>query len=102
NPDATPVGLRESNPIDITTGVRPYANSFPYLTFINRISNQARSNYDSLQSTLTKRYSHGLSFTAGYTYGHGLDNGSLNRFGYLPQHCRNPGSEYASVDVDVR
>jgi Carboxypeptidase regulatory-like domain/TonB dependent receptor len=96
------LGFRDINQIDITTGARPYADKFPYLKFINRISNQARSNYDSLQTTLTKRASHGLSFTAGYTYGHGLDNGSLNRFGYLPQDSRNPGAEYASGDFDVR
>ena len=71
--------------------VRPYASKFPYLQFINQTTNDARSNYDSLQTTLTKRVSHGLSFTAGYTYGHGLDNGSLNRFGNLPQNSLNPG-----------
>jgi hypothetical protein len=46
--------------------------------------------------------SHGLSFTGGYTYGHGLDNGSENRFGPLPQDSRNPLAEYASSDFDVR
>ena len=45
------------------------------------MTNDVRSNYNSLQATLTKRMSHGLSFIAGYTYAHGLDNGSLNRFG---------------------
>jgi hypothetical protein len=75
---------------------------FPWLNFINQMSNDGRSNYHSLQTTLTKRTSHGLSFTAGYTYGHGLDNGSLNRAGYLPQDSTNPGAEYASGDFDVR
>jgi hypothetical protein len=78
------------------------ANPFPYLNFINQESNDAHSNYDSLQVTLTKRISHGLSFIAGYTYGHGLDNNSLNRSSYLPQDSTNPGAEYGSSDFDMR
>src|SRR5712671_4791869 len=78
------------------------ATRFPYLGFINRMSNDARSNYHSLQATLTKRISHGFSFVAGYTYGHGLDNNSLNRTAYLPQDSSNPGAEYGSGDFDVR
>jgi len=81
---------------------RPYATKFPYLKYINRTVNDGRSNYNSLQTTLTKRLSYGLNFTAGYTYGHGLDNGSLSRFGNLPQNSLNPGAEYASSDYDVR
>src|SRR4029077_19806923 len=69
---------------------------------INQTTNDAVSNYHSLQATLTKRLSHGLSFTTGYTYGHGLDNGSLNRFGNLPQNSFNPAAEYGSSDSDVR
>src|SRR4029077_20527095 len=84
------------------TGLRPYAASFNYLKFIDQVSNDSRSHYNSLQATLTERVTHGLSFTAGYTYGHGLDNGSENRFGPLPQDSRNPDAEYASSDFDVR
>jgi hypothetical protein len=95
-------GFVDLNVIDIATGQRPYATKFPYLRFINQTTNDARSNYHSLQSTLTKRLSHGLSFTTGYTYGHGLDNGSLNRFGNLPQNSFNPNAEYGNSDSDVR
>src|SRR2546425_7332499 len=94
--------FRDINQINPATGVRPYAAKFPYLKFINQASNGAYSNYNSLQATLTKRFSRGLSFLAGYTYGHGLDNGSLNRFGTLPQNSLNPGAEYASSDFDIR
>jgi hypothetical protein len=66
------------------------------------MTNDVRSNYNSLQATLTKRMSHGLSLIAGYTYAHGLDNGSLNRFGLLPQNSYNPGAEYGNSDFDVR
>jgi opacity protein-like surface antigen len=91
NPDATAVQQ-----------ARPYFSSRPYLQFINRTVNDADSHYNSLQATLTQRLSHGFSLTAGYTYGHGLDNGSLNRFGTQPQDSFDPRGEYASSDFDIR
>jgi hypothetical protein len=98
------IGFRDANqcaPDPTGNCVRPYAQ-FPYLGFINQATNYAYSNYNSLQTTLTKRLSNGLNFTAGYTYGHGLDNGSLNRFGYLPQNSNNTKAEYGSSDFDIR
>jgi len=94
--------FRDINQLNPATGVRPYGASFPYLQFINQMSNGSYSRYNSLQVTLTKRVSHGLSFLAGYTYGHGLDTGSLNSFGTLPQNSLNPAAEYASGDFDIR
>jgi carboxypeptidase family protein/TonB-dependent receptor-like protein len=100
------IDINQANPV---TGALPFATRLDasgapmsYLGFINRTVNDGRSNYNSLQTTLTKRISHGLNFTAGYTYGHGLDNGSLSRFGNLPQDSLNPGAEYGSSDYDVR
>ncbi len=84
------------------SGARPYGAQFPYFSYINMMTNDTHSNYNSMQATLTKRMSHGVSFTAGYTYAHGLDNGSLNRFGLLPQNANNPGAEYGNSDFDVR
>ena len=81
---------------------RPYYSKFPYLGYIYQVGNLDYSNYNSLQVSVTKRMSHGLLFNVGYTYGHGLDNGSLNRFGLNPQDSTNPGNEYASSDFDVR
>jgi hypothetical protein len=94
--------VRDINQIDPATGVRPYAAKFPYLQFINQASNGAYSNYNSLQATLTKRISHGVSFLAGYTYGHALDTGSINNYANLPQNSLNPRAEYASGDFDIR
>ena len=95
-------------PVSISDGIngqaaqeaRPYFTRFPYIGFINQMSNNTRSNYNSLQATLTKRMSHGLSFIAGYTYAHGLDNGSLNRFGMIPQD--GTADLYGNSDFDVR
>jgi hypothetical protein len=81
---------------------RPYYSKFPYLGYIYQVTNRAYSNYNSLQVALTKRMSHGLSLNIGYTYGHGLDSGSLNRFGLNPQNSNNLAGEYASSDFDVR
>ena len=82
--------------------LRPYAAKFPYFGYINKMTNSVRSNYHSMQATLTKRMSHGVSFVAGYTYAHGVDSGSLNRFALLPQNAANPGGEYGNSDFDVR
>jgi hypothetical protein len=81
---------------------RPYFTKFPYLGFINFITNKSYSNYNSAQVTLTKRMSQGLSFTAGYTYAHGLDSGSLNRFGLNPEDSTNLAGEYGNSDFDIR
>jgi hypothetical protein len=94
-------GFSDINQKDLVTGVRPYSN-YSYLGFINQVTNGRVANYNSLQTTLTQRVSHGLNFTAGYTYGHGLDDGSANRFGPTPQDSRNTRAEYASSDFDVR
>ena len=79
-----------------------YYSKFPFLGFINQVSNSDYSNYNSLQVSVTKRMSHGLLFNLGYTYGHALDNGSLNRFGLNPENSNNIAQDYASSDFDVR
>lgn len=81
---------------------RPFFNKFPYLGYIYQVGNNDFSNYNSLQVTLTKRMSHGLLFNVGYTYGHGLDNGSLNRFGLNPENSNNIAQDYGNSDFDVR
>jgi len=81
---------------------QPYATQYPYLGFIDVLSNLYRSNYNGLQTTLTERTSHGLSFTAGYTYSHALDDDSYNISPFLPQDSTHPEREYASSDFDLR
>ncbi|HEV7966953.1 MAG TPA: TonB-dependent receptor [Candidatus Acidoferrales bacterium] len=81
---------------------QPYATQYPYLGFIDMLSNLYVSNYNGLQTTLTERTSHGLSFTFGYTYSHALDNDSYNISPFLPQDSTHPEREYASSDFDLR
>jgi hypothetical protein len=95
-------GIRDLNQPNLTTGVLPYANAFPYVGIINFLSNLYVSNYNGLQVTLTQRPVHGLSFTAGYTYSHALDDDSYNISPFLPQDSTHPGAEYASSDFDLK
>lgn len=81
---------------------RPYYTQFPYLQYINFLSNIDRSNYHALQSTLTARGYHGLGFVAAYTYSHGLDDYSTARGIHTPQDNLNPDADYGSSDFDQR
>ncbi len=80
---------------------RPYFNQYPYLGFINVLTNVYESNYDALQATLTERDSHGLSFLIGYTYSHGLDDVSQYLFGPNPQNSYAPQAEYGNSNWDM-
>jgi Carboxypeptidase regulatory-like domain len=81
---------------------RPYNGKFPYLGFINRISNLDQSNYHGLQVTFTQRATHGLSFEAGYTYAHALDDVSSTYQALIPQDSTHPGLQYGNTDFDIR
>jgi hypothetical protein len=97
------IGFRDINQLNpnLTTPARSFAQ-YPYLAFIYQISNQDHSNYNSLQATLTKRASHGLSFTAGYTYAHALDIASSNFGGGIPQNSNAPQLDYGDSNFDIR
>ena len=57
---------------------------FPVDRISRYLGNRSNSNYNSLQVTLTKRYSHGLYLLAGYTYGHAIDTATSNLAGVPP------------------
>jgi hypothetical protein len=83
---------------------RPFFREFPYLGEIDQLSNLQKSNYNGLQVTLTQRPSHGLSFLAGYTYSHALDDGS-NNFNdiTLPPDSHHPTALlYGNSIFDIR
>jgi hypothetical protein len=83
------------------SGARPFAGKFPWFSYINEMTNDTHSNYNSLQASLTQRAWRGLSFVAGYTWAHALDQASLNRAAQ-PQDSLHPEKEYASSDIDIR
>ena len=96
------IGIRDINQGQLGTGTLTNFAQFPYLGFINMMSNQYGANYNGLQATLTQRIFHGVSFLAGYTYSHALDYSSTNQNQFLPQDSTYPQKEYASSDYDIR
>ena len=65
-----------------------------------------RSNYNSLQLSVARSASSGLSLLASYTYAHGLDNASAANLGSQNggdfRDFRHPEAEYGNSDTDVR
>jgi hypothetical protein len=83
-----------------TPGKTPY---FPYLSYILQLSNLYRSHYNAVQASLTQRTSHGLSFTAAYTYSHANDDVSQNFGASAPLNNLAPDSmQYGNSDYDIR
>jgi len=68
--------------------------------------NSAASIYHSLQLESSKRYSHGLQYTAAYTWSHAIDDVSdlfpIAGAPVLPQDSRNLRAERASANYDIR
>src|SRR5215472_17628016 len=93
------IDLNQTNPV---TGVQPFAVAFPYLGFINYLSNIYGSTYHGLQTTLTARNYHGLEFVAGYTFSHALDDMSSNWVAFLPMDSTRPFLDHGSSDEDIR
>jgi len=80
-PNANPitlVGLRKySSPFcEPTTGAGCPLDGIPVFASIFSTQPIANSSYNSLQSLLSKRFSHGLQFLASYTWSKSLDNAS--------------------------
>jgi hypothetical protein len=76
--DITIVGLRRfSSPqCEPTTGAGCPADLIPVFSSIFTQNTMANSAYNGLQASLEKRFSHGLQFTAAYTFGKSLDYAS--------------------------
>jgi len=80
---------------------------FPYVdASIGYLTSFGLANYNSLQSSLTQRVSHGLEFVVNYTYSKALGNasnadlGSQNNDGF--RDSRYPNAEHGPLDIDVR
>jgi outer membrane receptor protein involved in Fe transport len=88
----------------VNQSARPLFSKFPYIGEIDRLSNQDKSNYNSMQVTLTERPTHGLSFLAGYTYAHALDAGSnnFNDIQLPPNSSRPTAGVYGDSLFDIR
>ncbi|MDR3739483.1 MAG: TonB-dependent receptor [Terracidiphilus sp.] len=82
---------------------RPY----PVYGNITGSTNNGISNYNSLQASITKRMSHGVSFNFSYVWSHMLDDmdssGWGSRAGEQPYQIANsPSANYSNSNFDVR
>jgi len=68
---------------------------------IRRFGNFINSNYESLQVSLRRRVSKGVTVDANYTYAHETDD-AVNILTEAYQNSHNPNLDYASGDIDVR
>jgi hypothetical protein len=85
------------------TGDRPYGN---YQTLTGS-TNNAISNYNSLQASITKRMTNGLSLSFNYVWSHMLDDADSSGWGSRagPQDFQNaysPAANYSNSNFDVR
>lgn len=80
------------------------AQCFPYLGQIEVQFPNEISNYNALQTTLTERVSHGLQFSAGYTFAHALDesSGLSNAANTNLENTQNPLLDYGNAAFDAR
>jgi len=100
--DLNQVPLALAHPGDVTA-VRPYPN----FQNINGSTNNAISNYNSFQASVTQRMTRGLSMSFNYVWSHFLDDldssGWGSRAGEQPfQLANNPGANYSNSNFDVR
>jgi hypothetical protein len=98
-----PASKLASNDASGSTNARPY----PQYQGIGGSTNNAISNYNSLQASLQKRLSYGLEFNFNYTWSHFLDEqdsaGWGGKSGNTPyQSSYSPDANYGPSNFDIR
>ncbi len=96
-----PVGTVLSDNDGLTHGQGFGGPCFPSIGFLDQLSNHSSSSYNSLQATLTKRFSHGLYLLAGYTWAHAIDTATSNLAG-VPPNSLNYNGDRGNGDYDIR
>ena len=99
--DQVPESALQNGPND--QSFEPY----PLYGSINGSTNNAISNYHSLQTVLTKRMSYGLQFSVNYVWSHFLDemdsSGWGSRAGWQTyQNAYDPKANYSQSNFDIR
>jgi Carboxypeptidase regulatory-like domain/TonB dependent receptor len=79
----------------------PFAAKFPYLGYVEWLSNNNFSTYNGLQVSLTQRTNRGLSFVLGYTLSHSLGTGYDNWSFLVPINSYNPKQLYGNTVFDI-
>ena len=73
-----------------------------YLNYINFLSNNNTSNYNSLQTSLTQRTQYGLSYVLGYTYSHSISQNPDNWSFFNPIQSQNLHTLSGNSMFDIR
>jgi hypothetical protein len=100
--DLNQVPLALLSPSDAPTD-RPYPN----FQSLSGSTNNAVSNYNSLQASITKRMTNGVSFSFNYVWSHMLDDQDSSGWGSHSgpqdyQIANNPAANYSNSNFDVR
>jgi hypothetical protein len=91
-----PLNVREANPTVNVNAIRPYVGYGP----ITVISPQFSSNYNSLQVSLNRRVSRGLTIDAAYTWSKTLTNNPSDRSD-APYDTYNFGADYGPASFSL-
>jgi hypothetical protein len=90
-------------PLTIDTFTNPGCASSGQHAFLEFASNDGNTDYNSLELSLKRRISKGLSYALGYTWSHGLANFGDNLTNQLtPQDSYNYGAEMSNSILDIR
>ena len=102
-----PIGMPADQPLPGPGAVQgprqPYYSMFPGVTSISYYGDWGNSNYNSLQTSLERRFTKGLSILASYTWSHVLDNlaGTIGGSSAL-RYSNDRAIEYGSSPYDLR
>ena len=83
------------------------AEPYPIFLGLSGSTNNAITNYNSLQASITKRMRNGLSFDFNYVWSHMLDDMDSSGWGSRAgpqsyQNANHPSANYGSSNFDVR
>ena len=98
------LALSPTQPTNTPNSCQPFFNQMPLVTATSIYTPYGRSNYNSLQVQFQRRFLHGLTFSANYTYAQALSNigtGGGN-CGSCAQVWNNLSRDYGISDLDVR
>lgn len=103
------IRMEQRNPATYIPGQSTLANTNarrlgmpPEYQRFREITSSARAQYDSLQLSLSRRFSDGLTFMGSYTLGKFMDEYSAQNLGQTSQDPNNPRAEWSRSDEDRR
>lgn len=89
--------------IDTFAGAGAACASTGQHAFLEYASNDGNTDYNSLELSLRRKMSKGLSYALNYTFSHGLANfGDNLTAGAFPQNAYNYGAEMSNSNLDIR